>query len=166
MSAAGPTSTLRTGMPLISIPRIEPATRSASSAERASFTPPAFPRPPTRTCALITTAAAPPATKRWAAARASAAVWATAQSGTGRPWATRSDFASASWIFTGGRAPRDVRGDADGTASHRPPVGDGTNHGVPLAILDERGQAGRATAEGREQQELVERARRGDHDAF
>ena len=43
-------------MPLMSMPRIAAATRSASSALEASFTPPALPRPPTRTWALMTTA--------------------------------------------------------------------------------------------------------------
>ena len=37
---------------------------------------------------------------RTAAARAWVGVRATSQGGTGSPWATRSDFASASWIFT------------------------------------------------------------------
>ena len=48
-------------MPLMSMPRIAPATASASSAVRASFTPPALPRPPTSTCALTTTPSAPAA---------------------------------------------------------------------------------------------------------
>ena len=42
-------------MPLMSMPRICAATRSASSGDPASFTPPALPRPPTRTWALMTT---------------------------------------------------------------------------------------------------------------
>ena len=42
---------------------------------------------------------------RSAAARAWDGVWATSQAGTGRPWATSSDLASASWIFTRRRAP-------------------------------------------------------------
>ena len=70
--------------------------------EPASFTPPALPRPPTRTWALITTRPAPSARNRSAAARASPGVRATAHGGTGSPAATSSDFASASWIFTGG----------------------------------------------------------------
>jgi RNA polymerase sigma factor (sigma-70 family) len=42
----------------------------------------------------------------------------------------------------------------------------GTIDPCPLAILNEHGQAGRAAARGVMQRELVERARRGDHDAF
>jgi RNA polymerase sigma factor (sigma-70 family) len=42
----------------------------------------------------------------------------------------------------------------------------GTIAGSRLAILSERGHDGRAAAEGDMQQDLVERARRGDHDAF
>ena len=38
--------------------------------------------------------------ERTAAARAWLGVRATSQAGTGSPWATSSDFASASWIFT------------------------------------------------------------------
>src|SRR5256885_954433 len=79
MSAAAATSTLRTVMPLIVIPTIAPATRSASSADEASLTPPALPRPPTSTCALMTTLSAPAARTRSAAARASAAVRATGE---------------------------------------------------------------------------------------
>ena len=40
------------------------------------------------------------ARNRTAAARACEGVLATSQGGTGSPWATSSDFASASWIFT------------------------------------------------------------------
>ena len=89
----------------MSMPRICAATASASSALPASFTPPALPRPPIRTWALMTTLppGGPSARNRSAAARASATVWATAQAGTGRPWATSSDLASASWSFTRGR---------------------------------------------------------------
>ena len=49
------------------------------------------------------------------AARASATEWATSQSGTGRPWATRRDLASASWIFTRGA----LRGRGGGRAVGR-----------------------------------------------
>jgi RNA polymerase sigma factor (sigma-70 family) len=56
--------------------------------------------------------------------------------------------------------------EGDGTASPRLQGDVGTNGRRRLAILDERGHVGRATAEGDMQQELVERARRGDHDAF
>ena len=58
-------------------------------AEPASFTPPALPRPPTRTWALITTRSAPAARIRSAAARASAGVRATSQRGTGQPLGER-----------------------------------------------------------------------------
>src|SRR5438094_393346 len=73
MSAASPTRTLRTVMPLMSMPRIRRATPSASVTVSASLTPPALPRPPTSTWALTTTRSAPVARIRSAAARASAA---------------------------------------------------------------------------------------------
>ncbi len=59
---------------------------SASSSEEASFTPPALPRPPTSTWALITTWRCVPApwSNRDAAARASAAVRATSHGGHGQ----------------------------------------------------------------------------------
>src|SRR6188474_562981 len=101
MSAAGPTRTFRTVNPLMSIPRIAPATSAASSRDPASFTPPALPRPPTRTWALMTTLPAPSSRNRPAAATASSTDVATDHGGTGRPWATSNDLASASWIFTG-----------------------------------------------------------------
>src|SRR6478752_7420709 len=155
MSAAGPTRTFRTGMPLISRARMSPATRSASSGEPASFTPPALPRPPTRTWALITTfpPIGPSARKRSAAPRASAAEWATAHGGTGRPWATRRDLASASWIFTrdthsGGDHGAWLRED-DGSRARGGDVGNGTIRDGRLAILGERDQTGGAAAEGR-----------------
>ena len=87
MSAAGGDQHLADGDALDRpCPRIGPATASASSADPASFTPPALPRPPTRTWALITTLArAPPARIRSAAARASAAVRATSQAGPAGP---------------------------------------------------------------------------------
>ena len=65
------------------------ATCSASSSEPASFTPPALPRPPTSTCALITTCRTLPApcSSRDATALASAGDLATSHGGTGKPWA-------------------------------------------------------------------------------
>ena len=48
----------------MSMPRIARATCSPSSGVEASLTPPALPRPPTRTCALITIALAPAPKKR------------------------------------------------------------------------------------------------------
>src|SRR5262249_36834423 len=61
-------------------------------------------------------------------------------------------------------------GGGDGTASG--PDGaigasrDGTNRDCPLAILPERGRTARRMPRGPMQRDLVERARRGDHDAF
>ena len=46
------------------------------------------------------------------------------------------------------------------------PIDFGTIGRCRFAILGERGHVGRAAAEGVMQQDLVERARRGDHDAF
>src|SRR5215213_11591774 len=112
MSAAGATRTLRTVMPLICIPRIASATCSASSSDDASFTPPALPRPPTSTWALITTweACPAPCSSREAAARASVGERATSHGGTGSPCARSSFLASASWIFTGRRWYAEGRG--------------------------------------------------------
>ena len=53
--APGSTSTRCTVWPLMSMPRIARAASAASSGVRATFTPPALPRPPTLTCALTTT---------------------------------------------------------------------------------------------------------------
>ena len=58
MSAAGATRTVFTVVPLMSRPMISPARSAASSGVEASFTPPALPRPPTRTWALTTDRAA------------------------------------------------------------------------------------------------------------
>src|SRR3954464_11380992 len=55
MSAASEISTVRTGWPLMSMPRMSAAFASASSAVGANFTPPALPRPPVLTCALTMT---------------------------------------------------------------------------------------------------------------
>src|SRR5690348_2470999 len=81
MSAACVTSTRRTGSPLIVSARIARACSNASSGERASFTPPALPRPPACTCALITTV--PPSEP--ATSRASSGVPATWPGRTGSP---------------------------------------------------------------------------------
>ena len=88
MSAAGPTRTLRTGIALDVHAEDRAGDRPPPRPrEPASFTPPALPRPPTRTWALMTTLppTGPSARKRSAAARASAAVWATAQPGPAGP---------------------------------------------------------------------------------
>ena len=102
----------------------------------------------------MTTAGAPPARIRSAAARACGTVWATSQAGTGRPWATSSDLASASWIFTGGEGSSGGSGVGVGTAMVPRRMAArtdfGTNRDGRLAILDERGHVGRATAEGRD----------------
>ena len=81
MSAARVTSTLRTGSPLIVSARMSRAFATASSGECASFTPPALPRPPTSTCALITTV--PPSAA--AMSPASSGVTATCPGSTGSP---------------------------------------------------------------------------------
>ena len=67
--------------PLISSPRISAACASDSSGVSANLTPPAFIRPPVRTCDLITVG--PPI--RWAASRASVAVVQKPYSVTGTP---------------------------------------------------------------------------------
>src|SRR3972149_4391712 len=73
MRAAGATSTRRTVMPLIDMPRIAAPAARASSALAARRTAPALPRPPTRTCALMTTSSAPSALRETAASPAPAA---------------------------------------------------------------------------------------------
>ena len=93
-------------MPLMSMPRIAAATVSASSADPASFTPPALPRPPTRTCALITTRSAPPARIRSAAARASAGVLATSQPGHRQSLREEEGLGVGLLELHAGRAPR------------------------------------------------------------
>jgi RNA polymerase sigma factor (sigma-70 family) len=54
--------------------------------------------------------------------------------------------------------------DRDRSANRLERIGTIEQHA--LAILSEHGQSGRAAARGDMQRELVERARRGDHDAF
>ncbi len=81
ISAAGTTSTLWTVRPLIVMPRIWAARSAASEGFRASLTPPALPRPPAWTCALMTTV--PPI--RRATASASVGVEATSPSNIGMP---------------------------------------------------------------------------------
>src|SRR4051812_33418719 len=67
--------------PLISSPRIASACSAASSGVSANFTPPAFMRPPVRTCDLITVG--PPIS--WAMRRASSRGGAKPWGGTGVP---------------------------------------------------------------------------------
>ena len=72
----------------MSIPRIAPAFCSASARSPASLIPPALPRPPIRTWALITTGYASSS----AASTASSTVAAGRPSGTGTPCARKSCF--------------------------------------------------------------------------
>ena len=141
---------------------------------RRARTPPALPRPPTSTWALITTlpvAFARSARKRTAAARAWVGVRATSHAGTGSPWATSSDFASASWIFTrrqtsGAGPERAVRSIARPGA--RPECARQTERSrwaaSPYSVSAATSAA--PPPRGVMQLDLVERARRGDHDAF
>src|SRR5579875_3263149 len=96
MSVSLATSTLCTVWPLISMPRIWAAFASASSGPVASLTPPALPRPPVLTWALMTTTGEPSAAYRSAMALACAGVDATAPSGMGTPYSAKSSFASCS----------------------------------------------------------------------
>ena len=68
---------------------------SQSSAERASFTPPALPRPPAWICAFTTTGKP----SSLPASTASATVYATLPCGTGTPWLARTALPWYSWIF-------------------------------------------------------------------
>jgi hypothetical protein len=81
MSTALTTSTFSTGMSLMRKARISPARSRTSASVRASLTPPALPRPPTRTWALITTGSPISA----AARTASSGLAATLPEGTGMP---------------------------------------------------------------------------------
>ena len=74
-----------TTWPLMSSPRIASAFSRASSGVRASFTPPALPRPPVFTCALTTSREAPAPSRRSAASRACPGVVASSKSSTGTP---------------------------------------------------------------------------------
>ncbi len=85
MSMSSATSTECTVWPLMSMPRIFSALAWASSGSLASFTPPALPRPPILTWALITTPGLPAAMNSAAMARASAGVAATLPCWIGTP---------------------------------------------------------------------------------
>jgi hypothetical protein len=84
-----------------------PAAASTSSSERASFTPPALPRPPACTCALTTHSEPPSAS---AAAFASCALRATRPSGTGIPYSANNAFDWYSWRFKSVPGQRAERG--------------------------------------------------------
>ena len=68
----------------MSMPRISAAFSAASSADRASLTPPALPRPPTLTCALTTTTPGWPPRSCSAPARASSGSWRRRRPARGR----------------------------------------------------------------------------------
>src|SRR5450631_1201740 len=72
----------------MSMPKIWEAASAASSADLATLTPPALPRPPTLTCALTTTTPPLLAPIFTAAARASSTLSATMPASTGTPWAS------------------------------------------------------------------------------
>src|SRR6185436_3681726 len=71
----------------------------ASSGERASFTPPPFPRPPAWIWAFTTTTPFPPAISSRAAATASSAEVTSLPRGTATPNPRRISLAWYSWIF-------------------------------------------------------------------
>src|ERR687887_1643227 len=99
MSEARSIQSLRTTWPLMSRPRMSRAFCSASAGSSASFTPPAFPRPPVSTCALTTTW--PPSS--CAAARASGGLVASRPSDTGIPNRRKSCLPWYSYRSTTGR---------------------------------------------------------------
>src|SRR5687768_11080044 len=82
----------------MSMPRIASACVRASAGVLATLMPPAFPRPPTWTCAFTTQGPDPIAR---AAASTSAGVVATRPSGMAIPARARTCFAWNSWSFTG-----------------------------------------------------------------
>src|SRR5215472_1567715 len=96
MSVSSATSTVCTVWPLISMPRIRAAFSCASSGVSASFTPPALPRPPVFTWALITASGLAPglaAANSSATCPACSAVLATLPCGIGTPYSANSSFA-------------------------------------------------------------------------
>src|SRR5215204_6405087 len=97
MSEAFSIHSFLTTWPRMSSPRMSRALPSASCGSSASFTPPAFPRPPVRTCALTTTC--PPSSA--AAARASSGVVASRPSDTGMPKRLKSSLPWYSYRSTG-----------------------------------------------------------------
>src|SRR5437867_11917209 len=82
----------------MSIPRICPATARASSSESAGLIPPALPRPPTRTCALIMQGSGGSTT--------SSGLEAITPRGTGMPYRAKVSFALYSRNFTRDRSRR------------------------------------------------------------
>src|SRR5689334_10015625 len=98
--------TVPTVWPLMSIPRIWPASCSASSALLATLTPPALPRPPVLTCALTTVTPPDFGPICSAAARASSGVVAMAPASTGTPCFSNMSRAWYSKRSTGGVRPR------------------------------------------------------------
>ena len=152
MSAAAATSTLRTVMPLMSMPRMAAATVSASSALDASFTPPALPRPPTRTWALITTAlGAGRQDPLRGGARLGHGV-GDLPVGYGQALGDEQglgvgflDLHEARQLRLAGRV-----GERWYRVGPRPRTVSERTAGIRLAILDERGHVGRAAAEGRD----------------
>src|SRR3954451_13033025 len=86
MSLACSIHTTSTVWPLMSMPMMSVAYRRASSAFDASLMPPAFPRPPTCTCALTTTGYP----TRSAAATAASTVVTASPADTGMPYRANS----------------------------------------------------------------------------
>src|SRR5712692_8576804 len=96
MGSACSTSTRLTRNPLRLMPSICLPMSRAASGVSASFTPPALPRPPTWTCALITTR--PPISR--AMASTSSSVSAALPFGTGSPYDAKTSLAWYSYSFT------------------------------------------------------------------
>ncbi len=81
-------------------------------------------------------------------AATSSAVWATSQAGTGRPCASKSDLASASWIFTSCVAP--IRGAGRGRAGtgNASPAAAGLGAGGDVVEVPGRASASRPRRPG------------------
>src|SRR4029453_3236467 len=100
---------------------------------------------------------------------ASSTVWATAHGGTGRPWATSSNLASASWSFTRRQAPDREVGEggasmvAEPSSPRRTKMERSATVASPYSASAARSVA--SPPRGVMQRDLVERARTGDHDA-
>src|SRR5262245_5429548 len=120
--------------------RMARAFSKASSGVCASWTPPALPRPPTSTCALITTG--PPS--EVATSRASSAVVATWPGSTGNPARANSSLAWYSCRFMSAPSVVVDLGPLDAAAEVHVdalPLGEGVEHGVSRLAVAVAGPA-------------------------
>src|SRR5256885_1698965 len=103
MSAVGPTSTLRTVIFLMFMPRMDDSTSLACWGELVSLTLLVLFWSLIRIWVLMTICRVLAVKKRLVVLWASLVVWVIFYSGMGRFWVTNRDFASVFWIFICGR---------------------------------------------------------------